>query len=79
MQLQVDVTSKTEGRAFADATGVPLLVKYDTRLRDQVAKGIVDDVTKNVEVWARSLGWSGMSWKPFWSKRLCALQLVLQA
>ena len=48
--LQVDVTSKTEGRAFADATGVPLLVKYDTRLRDQVAKGIVDDVTQNVEV-----------------------------
>ena len=48
--LQVDVTSKTEGRAFADATGVPLLVKYDTRLRENVAKRIVDDVTENVEV-----------------------------
>lgn len=47
---QVDVTSKTEGKAFADATGVPLLVKYDTRLRDQVAKGIVDDITTNIEV-----------------------------
>ena len=44
------MTSKTEGKAFADATGVPLLVKYDTRIRDGVAKGIVDDITTNVEV-----------------------------
>ena len=46
----MDVTSKTEGKAFADATGVPLLVKYDTRLRDNVAKGIVADVTEGVQV-----------------------------
>ncbi len=51
------MTSKTEGRAFSDATGVPLLVKYDTRLRENVAKRIVDDVTVSVQV--RPLGfWS---------------------
>ena len=56
-RVQVDVTSKTEGRAFSDATGVPLLVKYDTRLRENVAKRIVDDVTVSVQV--RPLGfWS---------------------
>ncbi len=44
------MTSKTEGRAFADATGVPLLVKYDTRLRENVAKNIVQDVTMQVQV-----------------------------
>lgn len=48
--VQVDVTSKTEGKAFADSTGVPLLVKYDTRLREGVAKGIVDHVTTTVQV-----------------------------
>lgn len=48
--MQVDVTSKTEGRAFSDATGVPLLVKYDTRLRENVAKNIVQDVTLQVQV-----------------------------
>lgn len=47
--VQVDVTSKTEGRAQADRTGVPLLVRYDHRLRDNVAKKIVDDVTGAVE------------------------------
>ncbi|KAK9814220.1 hypothetical protein WJX72_002492 [[Myrmecia] bisecta] len=47
--VQVDVTSKTEGKAFADSTGVPLLVKYDTRLRENVAKGIVEDVTTTVQ------------------------------
>lgn len=47
--VQVDVTSKTEGKAFADATGVPLLVKYDTRIRENVAKGIVADVTEGVQ------------------------------
>jgi hypothetical protein len=44
------VTSKTEGKAFADSTGVPLLVKYDTRLREGVAKGIVQEVTSNIQV-----------------------------
>lgn len=55
--VQVDVTSKTEGKAFADATGVPLLVKYDTRLRDNVAKNIVQDVTSQVQVsiWMHAL------------------------
>lgn len=47
--VQVDVTSKTEGKAFADSTGVPLLVKYDTRLREGVAKSIVDNVTSTVQ------------------------------
>lgn len=47
--VQVDVTSKTEGKAFADSTGVPLLVKYDTRLREGVAKGIVQEVTSNIQ------------------------------
>lgn len=44
------MTSKTEGKAFSDATGVPLLVKYDTRLRENVAKNIVQDVTSQVQV-----------------------------
>lgn len=52
----MDVTSKTEGKAFADATGVPLLVKYDTRIRENVAKGIVADVTEGVQV--GSVDWS---------------------
>ncbi|KAG2444065.1 hypothetical protein HYH02_009008 [Chlamydomonas schloesseri] len=47
--VQVDVTSKTEGKALADNSGVPLLVKYDHRLRDNVARKIVDDVTIAVE------------------------------
>jgi len=47
--VQVDVTSKTEGKAVADHAGVPLLVKYDTRLRENVAKKIVQDVTSAVE------------------------------
>ena len=44
------MTSKTEGKAFSDATGVPLLVKYDTRLRENLAKNIVQDVTSQVQV-----------------------------
>nr|AML79622.1 putative LOV domain-containing protein [Leptosira obovata] len=47
--VQVDVTSKTEGRAFADSTGIPLLVKYDARLRDNVAKGVVEEVNTTVQ------------------------------
>ncbi len=45
--VQVDVTSKTEGKALSDKFGVPLLVRYDDRLREK-AKGIVDDVNKAV-------------------------------
>ena len=48
--LQVDVTSKTEGKAFADAKGVPLLVKYDTRLRQAHARDVTEDVSEAVEV-----------------------------
>lgn len=47
--VQVDVTSRTEGTAFADAAGVPLLVRYDQRLRDGVAAGVVSDVVTAVE------------------------------
>ncbi|KAK9865513.1 hypothetical protein WJX84_001549 [Apatococcus fuscideae] len=47
--VQVDVTSKTEGKAFADAKGVPLLVKYDTRLRQAHARDVTEDVSEAVE------------------------------
>jgi PAS domain-containing protein len=47
--VQVDVTSKTEGKAVTDNGGVPVLVKYDTRLRENVAKKIVEEVVTNVE------------------------------
>lgn len=47
--VQVDVTSKTEGKATEDGGGVPLLVRYDARLRENVAKNIVDEVTNTVE------------------------------
>lgn len=40
--LQVDVTSKTEGRAFADASGVPLLIKYDARNANAVVHDVRD-------------------------------------
>lgn len=46
--VQVDVTSKTEGKATLDNAGVPILVRYDHRLRENVAKKIVDDVTSAV-------------------------------
>jgi hypothetical protein len=48
--LQVDVTSKTEGTvkaAFADGQGLPLLVKYDARIKqdaEQPVKEIFDGV-----------------------------------
>lgn len=29
--VQVDVTNKTEGRAYTDSAGVPMLVHYDDR------------------------------------------------
>eukprot|EP01026_Neomeris_dumetosa_P054326 TRINITY_DN4885_c0_g1_i9.p1 TRINITY_DN4885_c0_g1~~TRINITY_DN4885_c0_g1_i9.p1 ORF type:complete len:294 (-),score=54.16 TRINITY_DN4885_c0_g1_i9:68-949(-) len=51
--VQVDVTSKTEGKAFAlkgaNANSSPLLVKYDDRLRKTVANKIVQNVTSNVQ------------------------------
>lgn len=54
---QVDVTSKTEGRAFAEQQNTsnnPLLVKYDQRLRDNVANTIVADITTAVTDHERS-------------------------
>ena len=47
--VQVDVTSKTEGAAYTDSAGIPLLVKYDDRLRQNVARSIVQDVVGAVE------------------------------
>jgi PAS domain-containing protein len=43
--VQVDVTSKTEGAAFTDASGVPLLVKYQDRFKQTVVHDIVEDVS----------------------------------
>lgn len=47
--VQVDVTSRTEGTATGDAAGVPLLVKYDTRLREK-GKDNVANITAAVQV-----------------------------
>mmetsp|Transcript_20477 Transcript_20477/g.56774 ORF Transcript_20477/g.56774 Transcript_20477/m.56774 type:complete len:721 (-) Transcript_20477:358-2520(-) len=47
--VQVDVTSKTEGKAFSDGQGIPLLVKYDNRLRENVAKNINSEVVGAVD------------------------------
>ena len=49
--VQVDVTSKTEGRvaaAFADGQGVPLLIKYDTRLNEAAFRSDVVPVVEAV-------------------------------
>lgn len=46
--VQVDVTSKTEGSAYMDNAGVPLLVKYNDRLKQNVAHDIVEDVVDAV-------------------------------
>jgi hypothetical protein len=43
--VQVDVTSKTEGKIHNDN----MLIKYDARLRDNVAVNIVTDVTNAVQ------------------------------
>ncbi|KAL4448889.1 hypothetical protein ABPG77_007606 [Micractinium sp. CCAP 211/92] len=47
--VQVDVTNRTEGRAYTDSSGVPVLVHYDDRLKETVAKPIVDDVLMAVQ------------------------------
>jgi phototropin len=47
--VQVDVTSKTEGTAVGDTAGVPLLVKYDTRIREQ-GKNAVNEINDTVQV-----------------------------
>lgn len=48
--VQVDVTATTEGHSINDAAGVPLLINYDDRLKENVAKPIVDDVMHAVQV-----------------------------
>ena len=48
MGVQVDVTSKTEGTAIGDKAGVPLLVKYDARLREK-GKDNVNEITDTVQ------------------------------
>ena len=47
--VQVDVSSTSEGQATTDATGVPVLINYDDRLKENVAKPIVDDVLQAVQ------------------------------
>ena len=47
--VQVDVSSTSEGQATKDATGVPVLINYDDRLKENVAKPIVDDVLQAVQ------------------------------
>eukprot|EP00227_Mantoniella_beaufortii_P008260 CAMPEP_0197586716 /NCGR_PEP_ID=MMETSP1326-20131121/8598_1 /TAXON_ID=1155430 /ORGANISM="Genus nov. species nov., Strain RCC2288" /LENGTH=641 /DNA_ID=CAMNT_0043151375 /DNA_START=273 /DNA_END=2194 /DNA_ORIENTATION=+ len=51
--VQVDVTTRTEGAvsAFADGQGLPLLVKYDQRLKDQYTSitSEVEDAVKKGE------------------------------
>jgi hypothetical protein len=49
---QVDVTSKTEGKV----DNSHMLVKYDARLRDNVASGVVAEVTDTVQVHATAHG-----------------------
>ncbi|KAF8064530.1 hypothetical protein HT031_003330 [Scenedesmus sp. PABB004] len=44
--VQVDVTSKTEGKVDSKQ----LLVKYDARLRDNVAVNVVQEITDTVQV-----------------------------
>lgn len=52
VRFQVDVTSKTEGKV----DNSHMLVKYDARLRDNVAVNVVQEVTDTVQVcWA----WGG--------------------
>jgi PAS domain S-box-containing protein len=47
--VQVDVSSTSEGQATKDSTGVPVLINYDDRLKENVAKPIVDDVLEAVQ------------------------------
>ena len=47
--VQVDVTSRTEGYAYMDNAGVPLLVKYNDRLKQDIYHDIVEDVVTAVK------------------------------
>mmetsp|Transcript_9347 Transcript_9347/g.28515 ORF Transcript_9347/g.28515 Transcript_9347/m.28515 type:complete len:704 (-) Transcript_9347:1016-3127(-) len=52
--VQVDVTSRTEGKATTDKEGVPILVRYDNRLKENVARNIVADVVDATEQGVRA-------------------------
>lgn len=43
------MTSRTEGQSVTDNGGVPVLVKYDARLRENMARNIVEEVNSTVE------------------------------
>lgn len=48
--VQVDVTASTEGHAAErDSAGIPVLINYDDRLKENVVKPIVDDVLHAVQ------------------------------
>ncbi|KAG7671346.1 hypothetical protein Ndes2526B_g02155 [Nannochloris sp. 'desiccata'] len=47
--VQVDVTSTTEGHSINDSSGIPVLINYDDRLKENIAKPIVDDVLHAVQ------------------------------
>lgn len=48
--VQVDVTSRTEGYAYMDNSGVPLLVKYDDRLKQDVYNNeMVEEIASAVK------------------------------
>ena len=47
--VQVDVTETTEGHSTHDASSIPVLINYDDRLKENVAKPIVDDVLHAVQ------------------------------
>ena len=45
---QVDVSARTEGRTLTDAAGVPVLVHYEGRLKEGLARPAVDQVVAAV-------------------------------
>jgi hypothetical protein len=72
--LQVDVTSKTEGKV----DNSHMLVKYDARLRDNVAAGVVAEVTDTVQVRSAAEQRVAFAW-PFTSAAVGAHSAVLEA
>ena len=71
MGVQVDVTSRTEGTATGDLAGVPVLVKYDTRLREKGQEN-VNSITEAVQVRDASLTHSGTQVSQEHLNTLCA-------
>ncbi len=54
--VQVDVTSTTEGKATLDNQGLPLIVKYDSRMRAAKAH-MVEEINQAVQVCFVERGW----------------------